>query len=197
MARRCTTASPPHSSKIARSPSRSVNVSTLTSAFLNAAVGQLYGQFDEDQIRRLLKVEDRESDDVALLKRVVDTAKQYFLRTLNDLNRRLKRHWETKAITPRALSVGDYDFQPGDELFLDANIWLLIHGPQNTGNDRMHAYSSAFRRLLEAQCRIYIDVLIVSEFITLTPDCSGISGHPIGRSRLFATVRILGRSLRK
>ena len=78
MARRCTTASPPHSSKIARSPSRSVNVSTLTSAFLNAAVGQLYGQFDEDQIRRLLKVEDRESDDVALLKRVVDTAKQYF-----------------------------------------------------------------------------------------------------------------------
>ena len=54
------------------------NVSTLTSAFLNAAVGQLYGQFDEDQIRRLLKVEDMESDDVALLKRVVDTAKQYF-----------------------------------------------------------------------------------------------------------------------
>ena len=54
------------------------NVSTLTSAFLNAAVGQLYGQFDEGQIRRLLKVEDMEPDDVALLKRVVDTAKQYF-----------------------------------------------------------------------------------------------------------------------
>ena len=68
-------------------------------------------------------------------------------------------------MTPRALSVGDYDFQPEDELFLDANIWLLIYGPQNTGNDRMHVYSSAFRRLLEAQCSIYIDVLIVSEFI--------------------------------
>ena len=54
------------------------NVSTLTSAFLNAAVGQLYGRFDEDQIRRLLKVEGMESDDVALLKRVVETAKQYF-----------------------------------------------------------------------------------------------------------------------
>lgn len=54
------------------------NVSTLTSAFLNTAVGQLYGQFDEGQIRRLLKVEDMDPDDVALLKRVVDTAKQYF-----------------------------------------------------------------------------------------------------------------------
>ncbi len=54
------------------------NVSTLTSAFLNAAVGQLYGAFDEQRIRALLKVEDMEADDVALLKRVVGTAKRYF-----------------------------------------------------------------------------------------------------------------------
>jgi hypothetical protein len=31
------------------------NVSTLTSAFLNAAIGQLYGEFNEEQIRALLK----------------------------------------------------------------------------------------------------------------------------------------------
>ena len=54
------------------------NVSTLTSAFLNAAIGQLYGEFNEEQIRALLKVKDMESDDLALLKRVVETAKQYF-----------------------------------------------------------------------------------------------------------------------
>ncbi len=54
------------------------NVSTLTSAFLNTAIGQLYGTFTEDQIRALLTVEDMEADDVALLKRVVDTAKRYF-----------------------------------------------------------------------------------------------------------------------
>ncbi len=54
------------------------NVTTLTSAFLNAAVGQLYGKFDEDQIRSLLKVEDAEQDDLALLKRVVENAKRYF-----------------------------------------------------------------------------------------------------------------------
>ena len=54
------------------------NVSTLTSAFLNAAVGQLYGEFSEEQIRSLLKVQDMQLDDLALLKRVVETAKQYF-----------------------------------------------------------------------------------------------------------------------
>lgn len=54
------------------------NVSILTSAFLNAAIGQLYGNFSEAQIRALLKVEDIQPDDLALLKRVVDTAKQYF-----------------------------------------------------------------------------------------------------------------------
>lgn len=54
------------------------NVSTLTPAFLNAAVGQLYGHLNEGRIRRLLNVEDIEPDDVALLKRVVDAAKRYF-----------------------------------------------------------------------------------------------------------------------
>ena len=54
------------------------NVTTLTSAFLNTAIGQLYGVFSEDKIRTLLKVEEMPPDDLALLKRVVDTAKQYF-----------------------------------------------------------------------------------------------------------------------
>ncbi len=55
-----------------------LNVSSLTSAFLNAAIGQLYGSFSEDRIRSQLKVKDMQPDDLALLKRVVDTAKEYF-----------------------------------------------------------------------------------------------------------------------
>lgn len=54
------------------------NITTLTSAFLNAAVGQLYGKFSEEQIRASLEVDDMQSDDQELLKRVVDTAKEYF-----------------------------------------------------------------------------------------------------------------------
>ena len=54
------------------------NISTLTPAFLNAAVGQLYGSFDEGHIRKHLTVTDIEPEDVELLKRVVDSTKRYF-----------------------------------------------------------------------------------------------------------------------
>ncbi len=54
------------------------NVALLTSAFLNTAIGQLYGKFDEEQIRASLNVADMEPDDAELLKRVVETAKRYF-----------------------------------------------------------------------------------------------------------------------
>lgn len=55
-----------------------LSVSSLTAAFLNAAIGQLYGRFKEDQIRSQLKVKDIEPEDLALLKRVIGTATQYF-----------------------------------------------------------------------------------------------------------------------
>lgn len=55
-----------------------LNVKTLTSAFLNAAVGQLYGEFSEEIIKSGLFVSNIVQDDLALLKRVVDTAKEYF-----------------------------------------------------------------------------------------------------------------------
>jgi len=53
-------------------------VETMISAFLNAAVGQLYGKFTEEEIRELLTVRDMDQEDLALLKRVVDNAKTYF-----------------------------------------------------------------------------------------------------------------------
>ncbi len=54
------------------------NVESLTSAFLNVAVGQLYGFFDHNLLKESLSVTDIEKDDQSLLKRVIETAKQYF-----------------------------------------------------------------------------------------------------------------------
>jgi predicted nucleic acid-binding protein len=65
----------------------------------------------------------------------------------------------------KAIAVANYDFKAEDELFLDANIWLLIYGPQSPGNSGVAIYSQALAKILAAQSRIYIDVLIVSEFI--------------------------------
>lgn len=54
------------------------NVTALTSAFLNAAIGQLYGTFSEDKIQSLLEMANMEKDDEDLLERVIENAKQYF-----------------------------------------------------------------------------------------------------------------------
>ncbi|OQY12224.1 MAG: hypothetical protein B6I31_03550 [Desulfobacteraceae bacterium 4572_19] len=54
------------------------NVTMLISLFLNVAIGQLYGFFSEEAIRIQLKVEGLLSDDMELLKRVVDNAKKYY-----------------------------------------------------------------------------------------------------------------------
>lgn len=55
-----------------------LNVESLTSAFLNTSIGQLYGNFSEEEIRKSLSVKDISPEDSALLKRVVETAKEYY-----------------------------------------------------------------------------------------------------------------------
>lgn len=55
-----------------------LNVEMLTSAFLNTAIGQLYRDFPEEEIKRLLTTKDLADVDKALLKRVVKTAKLYY-----------------------------------------------------------------------------------------------------------------------
>ncbi|WP_411823660.1 STAS-like domain-containing protein [Leptospira sp. 'Mane'] len=53
-------------------------IEMITSAFLNTAIGQLYRDFPEEKIKSSLKVEDLSNEDLALLKRVNDTAKVYY-----------------------------------------------------------------------------------------------------------------------
>ena len=54
------------------------NVEMLTSAFLNTAIGKLYGEYDEKTIKQYLSVEEITDNEKLLLKRVVDTAKAYY-----------------------------------------------------------------------------------------------------------------------
>ncbi|MBP9742521.1 MAG: STAS-like domain-containing protein [Burkholderiales bacterium] len=54
------------------------NIEMITSAFLNTAIGQLYGKYDAVFIKRNLSVENMLPEDMVLLKRVVDTAKLFY-----------------------------------------------------------------------------------------------------------------------
>ena len=64
-----------------------------------------------------------------------------------------------------ALAVDSYSFTHRDKLFLDTNIWLYVYGSQKPDDTLVKIYSQVFDRILKAQSCIYIDVLIVSEFI--------------------------------
>lgn len=50
----------------------------LTPAFLNSAVGQLYGTFQAELIEKNLSFTDIDSEDEIVLKRVMERAKEYF-----------------------------------------------------------------------------------------------------------------------
>lgn len=65
----------------------------------------------------------------------------------------------------KTLSIKNHNFQYSDRFLLDTNIWFLIYGPQKPTDNRVKVYSDAFFKILQAKSNIYIDVLIVSEFI--------------------------------
>lgn len=57
------------------------NASELTPAFLNSAIGQLYGCFPAEQIESNLLFTDISEEDEIILKRVIERAKTYFKHT--------------------------------------------------------------------------------------------------------------------
>lgn len=66
----------------------------------------------------------------------------------------------------KAVDINGYAFSDQDNLFFDTNIWLYLYGPQgNPGDPVTQTYSQALARAMHAKSRIWIDVLIVSEFV--------------------------------
>lgn len=54
------------------------NIEMLTTAFLNTAIGQLYKDYSEEQVKQHLQVTDISDSGKVALKRVVDTAKLFY-----------------------------------------------------------------------------------------------------------------------
>lgn len=53
-------------------------ISIVTTAFLNAAIGQLYHKFSSEEISPYLRLSNVDTEDLILFKKVTDRAKQYF-----------------------------------------------------------------------------------------------------------------------
>lgn len=62
--------------------------------------------------------------------------------------------------------IDSYTFSETDALLFDANIWLYIYGPQRQLYPRITSkYTLGLRRIRSTKSRIFIDVLVLSEFI--------------------------------
>lgn len=62
--------------------------------------------------------------------------------------------------------IDKYQFNSNDLLLFDANIWLYIYGPEANFSWRLRdIYSLAFRQIRSLKAQIFIDVLVLSEFV--------------------------------
>jgi len=64
-----------------------------------------------------------------------------------------------------AQNIDRYRFRPSDELLFDANIWLFLYGPSRPSHPKVAIYSGAFKQILAAKIRVFLDVLVLSEFV--------------------------------
>ena len=66
-----------------------------------------------------------------------------------------------------AKAVCEHDFTAADKLFLDTNIWLYACGPNSSNPNKklVDAYSRMLRCIKSAKSQVYIDVLVMSEYI--------------------------------
>lgn len=62
--------------------------------------------------------------------------------------------------------IDGFTFAASDKLLLDANVWLFLYSPQYRPTDRRaRAYSTALKGMLAARCAIFIDAIVLSEFV--------------------------------
>jgi len=62
-------------------------------------------------------------------------------------------------------STETYDFPPEQSYFFDTNIWLYIYGPIGWSDQRSAIYSRTLREIRNSNGTIYINCMIISEFI--------------------------------
>jgi predicted nucleic acid-binding protein len=71
----------------------------------------------------------------------------------------------TKPVPVKVHSIENYDFPAGKDYFFDTNIWLYIYGPISWPDQMSDAYSRTLKKIRNSEGTIYINCMIISEFI--------------------------------
>jgi predicted nucleic acid-binding protein len=66
----------------------------------------------------------------------------------------------------KAINANNHSFSSKDEILVDANIWIDLYGPAaNPNRWSVRTYSNIYARMLTAGCKLFLDLLILSEFV--------------------------------
>lgn len=69
--------------------------------------------------------------------------------------------------TNKVTDIRYYSFSKANRLFLDANIWLSVYGPLAYKRTSATVYSRAIRDIRLAGCSVFLDALVMSEFVNV------------------------------
>lgn len=72
-------------------------------------------------------------------------------------------------MTNQAEHINKHNFLPGERFFLDTNVWIYIkYGFYTETNDKTFRnwYTMAYRKMLDNDCKIFVDAFVLSEFVT-------------------------------
>ncbi len=68
-------------------------------------------------------------------------------------------------MTAKIHDATSYNFKKTDAFLIDANIWFYLYGPRAPKDRKSQDYSNVLAEILRTKCSIFLDVLILSEFI--------------------------------
>jgi predicted nucleic acid-binding protein len=84
-----------------------------------------------------------------------------------------------------------YTFSDKDRILVDANVWLYLFGPHAPGSPIVRSYSAVFTGIQRNRASLYLDVLVLSEFVNryarLEHQIQKSAGAPISHD--FKTFR--------
>lgn len=68
-------------------------------------------------------------------------------------------------MTAKVIDAFRYGYSDSDRILIDANVWLYLFGPKPLDSPAARSYSAVFKAIQVAKTSVFLDVLVLSEFV--------------------------------
>ena len=146
-------------------------IDTLISAFLNAAIGQLYGELPRGSPPRTA-LRQRPGRGRSSHSQARSRQRQALFQTPEGVRSRMARgagRRGRRRMKNTVHDLSDYAFRKDDVLLLDTNVWLYLNPAPSDNSPAASSlsrqYSEAFKAMLSARVLLIMDALVLGEYL--------------------------------